>query len=109
MTSVLQPIRLPCCLTYGHDAEVLLEQRPTGPCATLAWQLPCEDHLKPEHIVPGGQSAQDTGGTYGVALNERHFEELVFEHAPPPPSLAGDASASLVGGPSSSEALLVNF
>ncbi|BDA42827.1 General transcription factor IIH subunit 2 [Coccomyxa sp. Obi] len=39
---------------------------------------------------------QETGGTYGVALNEKHFEELVFEHAPPPPSLATDAAASLV-------------
>lgn len=39
---------------------------------------------------------QETGGTYGVALNEKHFEDLVFEHAPPPPSLATDAAASLV-------------
>ncbi|EIE24534.1 transcription factor TFIIH, 44 kDa subunit, partial [Coccomyxa subellipsoidea C-169] len=39
---------------------------------------------------------KETGGTYGVALNEKHFEDLVFEHAPPPPSLATDAAASLV-------------
>lgn len=41
---------------------------------------------------------QETGGTYGVALNEKHFEELVFEHAPPPPALADNTAASLVGG-----------
>ena len=39
---------------------------------------------------------QETRGEYGIALNERHFEELVFSHATPPPSLAGDTSASLV-------------
>ncbi|KAK9828063.1 hypothetical protein WJX81_007161 [Elliptochloris bilobata] len=39
---------------------------------------------------------QDTGGTYGVALNEKHLEELVNEHAPPPPARAADAAASLV-------------
>lgn len=39
---------------------------------------------------------QDTGGTYGVALNDKHLEELVNEHAPPPPARAADAAASLV-------------
>lgn len=39
---------------------------------------------------------QETGGTYGVALNEKHLEELVNEHAPPPPARAADATASLV-------------
>ncbi|CAK0742284.1 hypothetical protein CVIRNUC_001385 [Coccomyxa viridis] len=39
---------------------------------------------------------KETRGEYGIALNERHFEELVFSHATPPPSLAGDTSASLV-------------
>jgi hypothetical protein len=39
---------------------------------------------------------QDTGGTYGVALNEKHLEELVFAHAPPPPSLATDTSSYMV-------------
>ena len=39
---------------------------------------------------------QETGGEYGIALNERHFEELVFSHATPPPSLASDTHASLV-------------
>ena len=39
---------------------------------------------------------QETGGTYGVALNEKHLEELVSEHAPPPPARAADAAASLV-------------
>ena len=31
-----------------------------------------------------------------MALGERHFEELVFAHAPPPPSHATDAAAYLV-------------
>ena len=39
---------------------------------------------------------QETGGQYGVALNERHFEELVFSHARPPPSLDSEKHASLV-------------
>ena len=39
---------------------------------------------------------QETGGTYGVALNDKHLEELVNEHAPPPPARAADAAASLV-------------
>ena len=43
-----------------------------------------------------GAGLQETRGEYGIALNERHFEELVFSHATPPPSLAGDTSASLV-------------
>ncbi|KAK9821495.1 hypothetical protein WJX74_003082 [Apatococcus lobatus] len=41
-------------------------------------------------------SAQETGGTYGVALGEKHMEELVMGHAPPPPSRAADSAASLV-------------
>ena len=41
-------------------------------------------------------TVQDTGGTYGVALNDKHLEELVNEHAPPPPARAADAAASLV-------------
>ena len=39
---------------------------------------------------------QETGGEYGIALNERHFEELVFSHARPPPSLDSEKHASLV-------------
>ena len=39
---------------------------------------------------------QETGGEYGIALNERHFEELVFGHARPPPSLDSEKHASLV-------------
>ncbi|KAK9846713.1 hypothetical protein WJX84_011717 [Apatococcus fuscideae] len=40
--------------------------------------------------------AQETGGMYGVALGEKHLEELVMGHAPPPPSRAADSAASLV-------------
>ena len=39
---------------------------------------------------------QETGGEYGVALNERHFEDLVFSHASPPPSVDREKHASLV-------------
>lgn len=39
---------------------------------------------------------EETGGTYGVPLNEAHFDELVMSHAPPPPALADAAPASLV-------------
>ncbi len=39
---------------------------------------------------------QETGGEYGIALNERHFEELVFSHARPPPSRDSEKHASLV-------------
>jgi len=55
----------------------------------------CSQRMKgaPEQGVRGGQ---ETGGTYGVALNEKHLEELISEHAPPPPARAADAAASLV-------------
>ena len=42
---------------------------------------------------------QETGGTYGVALGEKHMEDLVMGHAPPPPSRAADSAASLVSCP----------
>lgn len=40
--------------------------------------------------------AQETGGSYGVALNESHLEDLMRSHAPPPPALPGQLSAELV-------------
>ncbi|GAB4822276.1 hypothetical protein N2152v2_009322 [Parachlorella kessleri] len=40
--------------------------------------------------------AQDTGGTYGVALSEAHLEQLVLSHAVPPPAAPGSAGVSLV-------------
>lgn len=39
---------------------------------------------------------QDTGGVYGVAMHEKHLEELIMEHSPPPPSIAAATAASLV-------------
>ncbi len=30
--------------------------------------------------------SESTGGTYGVALHEEHFKELLFAHSPPPPT-----------------------
>ncbi|KAK9816858.1 hypothetical protein WJX72_006257 [[Myrmecia] bisecta] len=42
------------------------------------------------------RTTEETGGTYGVALNDKHLEELVLDHAPPPPAKASDAGASLV-------------
>jgi Ssl1-like len=42
------------------------------------------------------RGAQETGGAYGVALDEHHMEELVLEHAPPPPTLGASVAASLV-------------
>lgn len=40
--------------------------------------------------------ARDTGGTYGVATGESHLEELVLEHATPPPAAPGSSGVSLV-------------
>jgi transcription initiation factor TFIIH subunit 2 len=40
--------------------------------------------------------AEETGGTYGIALNEAHLEELLLTHAPPPPASASSAGAELV-------------
>eukprot|EP00850_Spirogloea_muscicola_P019820 SM000200S05810 [mRNA] locus=s200:58981:61179:- [translate_table: standard] len=39
---------------------------------------------------------EKTGGRYSVAMSESHLQELVLEHAPPPPTLAEAAVASLV-------------
>jgi transcription initiation factor TFIIH subunit 2 len=40
--------------------------------------------------------ADDTGGTYGVALGEGHLRELMLALAPPPPASAALAGAELV-------------
>ena len=40
--------------------------------------------------------ADDTGGTYAVALGGSHLEELMLTHAPPPPASAASAGAQLV-------------
>lgn len=42
--------------------------------------------------------ADDTGGTYAVALGGSHLEELMLTHAPPPPASAASAGAQLVRG-----------
>ena len=42
--------------------------------------------------------ADETGGTYGIALSEAHLEELMLAHAPPPAATAASAGAELVGG-----------
>jgi transcription initiation factor TFIIH subunit 2 len=41
-------------------------------------------------------TAQVTGGTYGVSLNESHLTELLLAHTPPPPAPPGQLSAELV-------------
>lgn len=41
-------------------------------------------------------TAQVTGGTYGVSLNESHLSELLLAHAPPPPAPPGQLKAELV-------------
>ncbi|KAI7839973.1 hypothetical protein COHA_006294 [Chlorella ohadii] len=40
--------------------------------------------------------SQQTGGTYTVAMNEGHLQELMLEHAVPPPAPPGSSSVSLV-------------
>ncbi|KAG2499971.1 hypothetical protein HYH03_002256 [Edaphochlamys debaryana] len=40
--------------------------------------------------------AEDTGGSYGVALHEGHMEQLLLAHANPPPTAPGRARAELV-------------
>lgn len=39
---------------------------------------------------------QQTGGTYSVAMNEGHLQELMLEHAVPPPAPPGSSAVSLV-------------
>eukprot|EP00897_Mesotaenium_endlicherianum_P002059 jgi/Mesen1/1881/ME000143S00930 len=39
---------------------------------------------------------EETGGIYSVAMSQGHLRELIMEHAPPPPTLADNAAASLV-------------
>lgn len=41
--------------------------------------------------------ADETGGTYGVALNEGHLEQLLLAHSPPPAATNAQAKAELVG------------
>lgn len=48
---------------------------------------------------------QQTGGSYTVALDERHLEELVRQHAPPPPTAATSTAASMVSAPASQKRL----
>lgn len=36
------------------------------------------------------QLTKKTGGTYAVALDEGHFQELLLDHSPPPPTLSSD-------------------
>jgi len=40
--------------------------------------------------------ADQTGGSYGVALNETHLQELILGHASPPPAAASVSTARLV-------------
>eukprot|EP00879_Flechtneria_rotunda_P016374 GHRR01017131.1.p1 GENE.GHRR01017131.1~~GHRR01017131.1.p1 ORF type:complete len:394 (+),score=126.77 GHRR01017131.1:120-1301(+) len=42
------------------------------------------------------RTAEQTGGTYGVAMNETHLQDLVLAHAPPPPAPPGLLTAELV-------------
>lgn len=40
---------------------------------------------------------RETGGTYSVVLDDRHFRDLLFQHVEPPPAtLAGSQEASLI-------------
>jgi len=46
--------------------------------------------------------SEKTGGTYTIALNEDHYRELTFKHAPPPPTtnmVKPDASLIRMGFP----------
>lgn len=63
----------------------------------------CKDHRIRVSVV--GLSAEvyvcrrcadDTGGSYNVALSETHLEELLMAHAPPPPTSAQHSGAELV-------------
>ncbi|KAL3163240.1 hypothetical protein ABBQ32_009640 [Trebouxia sp. C0010 RCD-2024] len=38
----------------------------------------------------------DTGGIYSVGMSDKHVEECVMDHAPPPPTKASGSAASLV-------------
>ena len=42
------------------------------------------------------RATEETGGTYGVALNESHLQELLLAHAPAPPAPVGQLVADLV-------------
>ena len=39
---------------------------------------------------------QETGGVYSVGMSDKHVEECVMDHAPPPPTKASGSAASLV-------------
>ena len=39
---------------------------------------------------------QETGGIYSVGMSDKHVEECVMDHAPPPPTKASGSAASLV-------------
>lgn len=39
---------------------------------------------------------QETGGIYNVGMSDKHVEECVMDHAPPPPTKASGSAASLV-------------
>ena len=39
---------------------------------------------------------QETGGIYSVGMSDKHVEECVMDHGPPPPTKASGSAASLV-------------
>mmetsp|Transcript_11153 Transcript_11153/g.33448 ORF Transcript_11153/g.33448 Transcript_11153/m.33448 type:complete len:453 (+) Transcript_11153:338-1696(+) len=90
---------------YGHrEVLILLSALSTvDPGDILVSIKAARQHRVRASVV--GLSAQvhvcelltkQTGGTYSVALDERHLEEVVRQHAPPPPTAAASTAASMV-------------
>ncbi|KAI0256135.1 TFIIH basal transcription factor complex subunit SSL1 [Lactifluus subvellereus] len=50
-----------------------------------------------------------TGGTFGVALNEGHFKDLLFELIPPPAQQNTGAGAGGAGGKMSADLMMMGF
>lgn len=80
------------------------------PCATWLQPDGCPDTCPQTHacarvsvvgiaaeVYVCRRIADDTGGSYGVALNEGHLEQLLLAHSTPPPATSVHARAELVG------------
>eukprot|EP00887_Chlorella_sp_A99_P003194 scaffold9.g3194.t1 len=103
---------------YGHR-EVLILFAALSTCDPGTLRLPREAPARPRSIMDSVKAAKEqrvrvsvvglaaevricrvmcdqTGGTYGVALNEAHLEQLVNAHAVPPPAAPGSTGTSLV-------------
>lgn len=90
---------------YGHrETLILLSSLSTCDPGNIANSIQAAKAAKVRVSVVGLGAevhvcrvmADETGGTYCVALGDGHLDELVLEHSTPPPAAPGSSGVSLV-------------